>query len=168
MHNSKHNNKTEKKSPNLLRAIGVKVTLVARALLTPDAQTLYGSKHGAFITRTCVHSPTLLRIEIVCCVREASGKRVLTGKYRIRQQYTDWQEHFGTQKVSVCLCEDGVLTSNICCKAVLIISSLYIKRGRSVTLTTHPHLVPRSRMTRSYTSSPPSTSMARNGTALLL
>jgi hypothetical protein len=30
------------------------------------------------------------------------------------------------------------------------------KRGRGVTLTTHPHLVPRSRMSRSYTSSPPS------------
>jgi hypothetical protein len=29
------------------------------------------------------------------------------------------------------------------------------KRGRGMTLTTHPHLVPRSRMSRSYTSSPP-------------
>jgi hypothetical protein len=29
-----------------------------------------------------------------------------------------------------------------------------VKRGRDVTLTTHPHLVPRSRMSRSYTSSP--------------
>jgi hypothetical protein len=29
------------------------------------------------------------------------------------------------------------------------------KRGWGVTLTTHPHLVPRSRMNRSYTSSPP-------------
>jgi hypothetical protein len=28
------------------------------------------------------------------------------------------------------------------------------KRGRGVTLTTHPHLVPRSRMSRSYTSPP--------------
>jgi len=28
------------------------------------------------------------------------------------------------------------------------------KRGRGVKLTTHPHLVPRSRMSRSYTSSP--------------
>jgi hypothetical protein len=28
-------------------------------------------------------------------------------------------------------------------------------RGRGVTLTTHSHLVPRSRMSRSYTSSPP-------------
>jgi hypothetical protein len=31
-----------------------------------------------------------------------------------------------------------------------------LKRGRDVTLTTHPpHLVPRSRMSRSYTSCPP-------------
>jgi hypothetical protein len=30
-----------------------------------------------------------------------------------------------------------------------------VKPGRGVTLTTHPHLVPRSRMSRSYTSSPP-------------
>jgi hypothetical protein len=29
------------------------------------------------------------------------------------------------------------------------------KRGRGVTLTTHPHLVPRSRMSRGYISSPP-------------
>jgi hypothetical protein len=29
------------------------------------------------------------------------------------------------------------------------------KRGRGLTLTTHPHLVPSSRMSRSYTSSPP-------------
>jgi hypothetical protein len=29
------------------------------------------------------------------------------------------------------------------------------KRGRGVTLTIHTHLVPRSRMSRSYTSSPP-------------
>jgi hypothetical protein len=30
-----------------------------------------------------------------------------------------------------------------------------LKRGRGVTLTTHPPLMPRSRMSRSYTSSPP-------------
>jgi hypothetical protein len=29
-----------------------------------------------------------------------------------------------------------------------------VKRGQGVTLTTHPHLVPRLRMSRSYTSSP--------------
>jgi hypothetical protein len=42
-----------------------------------------------------------------------------------------------------------------------------IKRGWGVTLTTHPHLVPRLRMSRSYTSSPPSASMACSGRALL-
>jgi hypothetical protein len=30
-----------------------------------------------------------------------------------------------------------------------------VKRGRGMTLTTHPHLVPRSSMSRSYISSPP-------------
>jgi hypothetical protein len=34
-----------------------------------------------------------------------------------------------------------------------------IKCGRGVTLTTHPHLVPRSWMSRSYTSSPPCASV---------
>jgi hypothetical protein len=33
--------------------------------------------------------------------------------------------------------------------------SLGVKSGRGVMLTTHPHQVPRSRMCRSYTSSPP-------------
>jgi hypothetical protein len=41
-----------------------------------------------------------------------------------------------------------------------------VKRGRGVTLTTHPHLVPRSRMSRIYTPLPPSASMACSGTAL--
>jgi hypothetical protein len=44
---------------------------------------------------------------------------------------------------------------------------LRAKRGRSVTLTTHAHLVLRLRMSRSYTSSPPSAFMACSGTALL-
>jgi hypothetical protein len=43
-----------------------------------------------------------------------------------------------------------------------------LKRGRGVTLTTHPHIVPRSRMSRSYISSPPSAFMACSGTALAL
>jgi hypothetical protein len=40
-----------------------------------------------------------------------------------------------------------------------------LKRGRGVTLTTHPHLVPRSRMSRSYISSPQSAFMACSWTA---
>jgi hypothetical protein len=43
----------------------------------------------------------------------------------------------------------------------------WAKRGRGVTLTTHPHLMPRSRMSRSYISSPPSATIACSGTALL-
>jgi hypothetical protein len=39
---------------------------------------------------------------------------------------------------------------------VLGVFSPRVKRGRDVTLTTHPRLVPRLRMSRSYTSSPPS------------
>jgi hypothetical protein len=42
-----------------------------------------------------------------------------------------------------------------------------LKLGRGVTLTTHPHLVPRSIMSRSYTSSPPKPLMACSGTALV-
>jgi hypothetical protein len=41
-----------------------------------------------------------------------------------------------------------------------------LKRGRGVMLTTHPHLVPRSSMSRSYITSPPSAFMACSGTAL--
>jgi hypothetical protein len=41
------------------------------------------------------------------------------------------------------------------------------KRGRGVTLTTHPHLVLGSWMSRSYTSSHPSASKACSGTALM-
>jgi hypothetical protein len=43
-----------------------------------------------------------------------------------------------------------------------------LRRGRGVTLTTHPHLVPRSRMSMSYTSSPPSAFVACSRTALAL
>jgi hypothetical protein len=38
-----------------------------------------------------------------------------------------------------------------------------VKRGRGVTLTTHPHLVPRSRMSRSHTPFPPSAPMECSG-----
>jgi hypothetical protein len=48
----------------------------------------------------------------------------------------------------------------------IVLNYIKYKRGRGVTLTTHPHQVPRSRMSRSYTSSPPSASMVCSGTAL--
>jgi hypothetical protein len=43
-----------------------------------------------------------------------------------------------------------------------------LKRGRGVTLTTHPHLVTKLTMNRSYNSSPPSAFVACSGTALTL
>jgi hypothetical protein len=43
-----------------------------------------------------------------------------------------------------------------------------VKRGRGVMLTTHPLLLPSLRKSRSYTSSPPSASMACSGTTLPL
>jgi hypothetical protein len=49
-------------------------------------------------------------------------------------------------------------------KSFPIHHSHIIKRSRGVTLTTHPHLVPRSIMSRSYTSSPPSAFVACSGT----
>jgi hypothetical protein len=41
-----------------------------------------------------------------------------------------------------------------------------VKRGRGVTRNTHRHLVPKSRMSRNYISSPPGASMACSGTTL--
>jgi hypothetical protein len=43
-----------------------------------------------------------------------------------------------------------------------------VKSGRGMTLTTHAHLLPRSRMSRSYTFSLPSASVDCSGTAFFL
>jgi hypothetical protein len=51
--------------PNLPRDTQVKVILVNSPLLIPVAQKLCRCEHGVFTIRTCVHSRTLLRIEIV-------------------------------------------------------------------------------------------------------
>jgi hypothetical protein len=59
------------------------VSLVARPLLTPVAQELYRCERGIVTCRTCAHSRTVLRIEIVLAVRVAfssaySDEEVLT------------------------------------------------------------------------------------------
>jgi hypothetical protein len=51
-------------------------------------------------------------------------------------------------------------------QCVLGVLSPGVKRGRGVTLTTHPHLVPRSRMSRTYTSPPPALPKVCCGNAL--
>jgi hypothetical protein len=47
---------------------------------------------------------------------------------------------------------------------VPVVLSPWVNHGRGVTLTTHPHLVPRSKMSRVYTPSLPNASMACSGT----
>jgi hypothetical protein len=59
------------------------------------------------------------------------------------------------------------LNFNIVLKTVSVVCP-GLKHGRRVTLTIHSHLVPRSKMSRSYISSPPSTFMACSGTALAI
>jgi hypothetical protein len=49
----------------------VKVTLIARPLITPVAQKLCWCKHGVFTSRTCIHSQTLITWKSSAAVREA-------------------------------------------------------------------------------------------------
>jgi hypothetical protein len=49
---------------------------------------------------------------------------------------------------------------------ILVVISPGLKRGRGVTLTSRPHLVPGSRMSRNYNSYPSSALAACSGTAL--
>jgi hypothetical protein len=71
-HVLRYKNKIISRSPrvilsNLFLGTRVKVTLVARPLLTPVSQKLCRCKHCVFKSRTCVRSRTLLRIEIIFC-----------------------------------------------------------------------------------------------------
>jgi hypothetical protein len=47
-------------SPELAHDSRVKITLVARPLLMPDAQMLCRCERGVFTSRTCVHSRELI------------------------------------------------------------------------------------------------------------
>jgi hypothetical protein len=74
----------------------------------------------------------------------------------------------GAKDFSFILCvQTGSGVHPASCPTGTGVLSLGVKRGRGVNLAIHPHLVPRSWMSRSYTSSPPSASMACSGTALL-
>jgi hypothetical protein len=57
--------------PNHLRDTRIRVSFVARPLLTPVARKLCGCEHDVFTSRMCVHSRILFRIEIAAAVREA-------------------------------------------------------------------------------------------------
>jgi hypothetical protein len=75
----------------------------------------------------------------------------------------------GAKDFSSSLCiQTGSEAHPASCKWVPGVLSPGLKRGRGVTLTTHPHQVPRSWMSRSYTSSPPIATRACSGTAFRL
>jgi hypothetical protein len=62
----------------------------------------------------------------------------------------------GAKDFSSSLCvQTGSGAHPASCKMGTGVLSPGVKRGRGVMMTTHPHLVPRSWMSRSYTSSPP-------------
>jgi hypothetical protein len=70
----------------------VKATLVARPLLTPSAQKLCRCLHYVFTSRTCVHSRTLLRIQIVLLLFvKHLAMRILTSKYRQVKYFPTFQ-----------------------------------------------------------------------------
>jgi hypothetical protein len=66
-----------------------------------------------------------------------------------------------------CLCVQTCLGAHrASCIMGTGVLSLGLNRGGGVTLTTHTHLVPKSRIIRSYTSTQPSAFVACSGTAL--
>jgi hypothetical protein len=73
---------------------------------------------------------------------------------------TDWttgvRSPTGAEDFSPSLCvQTGCWAHPASCPMGTGVLSPGLKRGRGVMLTTHPHLVPRLSMSRSYTSSPP-------------
>lgn len=59
-------------SPNLTLDTRVKITVIARPLLKPVAQTLYGCEHDVFTIRTCVIPPALVTDQHFLCPKMLS------------------------------------------------------------------------------------------------
>jgi hypothetical protein len=73
------------------RETRVKVTLVARPLLTPVAQKLYRCEHGVIHEQNeCSFSNITLHRNSLLLFVKSLAMHILRRKYRIRQQYTDW------------------------------------------------------------------------------
>jgi hypothetical protein len=89
------------------RETQVKITLVARPLFT--LQKLCRCEDGVAIheQNVCSFSNiTWHRNRLLLFVKHLA-MRILTRKYRIIKQYTDWQQNFGTQEMFSCLREGG-------------------------------------------------------------
>jgi hypothetical protein len=78
-------------SPIIPRDARVKVTLVARPLVTPAAQ----------VRARWIHEQNVFILESHFASRSVAT-RVLTGQYRTRQQYVAWLQHFGSHTMFAC------------------------------------------------------------------
>jgi hypothetical protein len=75
--------------------------------------------------------------------------------YGLEERAIEVRSSAGAKDFSSSLCvKTGFGAHPASCTVGTGVLSPGLKLGRGVTLTTHPHLMPRSRMSRSYTSSP--------------
>jgi hypothetical protein len=80
----------------------------------------------------------------------------IVSDYGLDDRAIEVQSPAGVKDFSSSLCvQTGSGAHSASCTMGTGVHSLGVKRGRGVTLITHPHLVPRSWMSRSYTSFPP-------------
>jgi hypothetical protein len=106
-YDSKHT--TEEAGPvptafNLPHHAVIRVILVARPLLTTVARKLCRCERGIFKSRTCVHSRTIIHIEIVCSssrFTDVFSDREAPNKAATHRQNIWMQEVFGTGNVSI-------------------------------------------------------------------
>jgi hypothetical protein len=97
--------------------------------------------------------------DIICMkldpdVRRGSSFSIVSG-YGLNDRTIEVQPRQRRKDFPVASVQTGSGVHRASCKWVREVLSPGLNRGRGVTMTTQPHLVPRSRMSRSYTSSPP-------------
>jgi hypothetical protein len=79
-------------SPNLPRYTRVKVTLVARPLLTPVAQTLCRYEYGLFTSNTCVHFESKSFADIREAFNNAYPDKEVPSKTTIHRLVTQFRD----------------------------------------------------------------------------
>jgi hypothetical protein len=127
--------------------------------LSPKAQDRFLIKLN--FSDTCLFWPSLAHL------RPGSSVSIVSG-YGLDDRAIDVRSPAEAKNFSCSLCvQNGPAVHPASCPMGTGVLSPGLKRGRGVTLTTHPHLLPRSRMSRSYTSSPPKRIVACSGTVLV-
>jgi hypothetical protein len=102
----------------------------------------------------------LIKVAIGRINEPGSSVSVVSG-YGLEDRAIEVRSPAGAKDFSCTLCvQTGSGANPASCTMSTVGPSPGVKSGRGVTLTTHPYLVPRLRMSRSYTSSPPSAFMA--------